>query len=81
MVFDMKGFKAQLEQTDAEVMRELVKLLGRCDAITIKIDDTAGLDNTQISVLTNSPYMHSRQNTLLAALKECNDALHVKPSQ
>lgn len=84
MTFDRKAFKAQLASNppsdSLHVIRELFKLLGRCDAITIKMEDTES-DNPQISVLTNSPYMHTRQNTLLGALTECNDTLHVKPSQ
>jgi len=80
MVFDAKGFKAQLVQTDADVIRELFKLLGRCNSITIKMDDSES-DNPQISVLTNSPIMHSRKGTLLGALTECNDTLHVKPTE
>ena len=80
MGFDAKGFKAHLAHNDADVIRELFKLLGRCDSITIKMDDTES-DNPQISVLTNSPIMHSRQNTLLAALVECNNTLHAKPTE
>lgn len=85
MVFDAKGFKGQgmvrnLVQTDADVIRELFQLLGRCNSITIKMDNTES-DNPQISVLTNSPIMHSSKGTLLGALKECNDTLHVKPTE
>lgn len=84
MTFDRKAFKAMLVSNppsdSLHVIRELFKLLGRCNSITIKMDDSES-DNPQISVLTNSPIMHSRKGTLLGALTECNDALHAKPSQ